>query len=166
MYLLSLYRVFYNTFSSFYNNVQWLLRTDRKNFSGVTLFSGEIHFSGEILFSVETQFSVETLFSGEETTAAAITASLTSCILANIRQIEKRKNTCLIIFRDLQNHVNRIFEEKCPLIELTSTLKMYALNIYFFLKTVAKLLNETDLKIFVYNGQLDLIINTPGKCVK
>lgn len=30
-------------------------------------------------------------------------------------------------------------------------------------EVVEKLLNETDIKVAVYNGQLDLIVNTPGK---
>ena len=30
----------------------------------------------------------------------------------------KKKNTCLIIFEDLQNHVNGIFTEKYPFITL------------------------------------------------
>ena len=36
---------------------------------------------------------------------------MTSCISVNFRQIEKRKNTCLIIFQDL------LFEAKCSLVE-------------------------------------------------
>ena len=40
---------------------------------------------------------------------------LTYCSSVNFYNIEKRKNTCLIIFRDLQNHVNGILEAKCSL---------------------------------------------------
>lgn len=31
---------------------------------------------------------------------------------------------------------------------------------------VERLLNETDIKVAVYNGQLDLIVDTPGKLIK
>ena len=41
---------------------------------------------------------------------------LTYCSSVNFYQIEKRKNTCLIIFRDLQNHVNGILEAKWSLL--------------------------------------------------
>lgn len=33
----------------------------------------------------------------------------------------------------------------------------------FFYRLVERLLSETDLKVVVFNGQLDLIVSTPGK---
>ena len=45
---------------------------------------------------------------------------LTYCSSVNFYHIEKRKNTCLLIFRDLQNHFDGILEAKCSLAHFVS----------------------------------------------